>query len=307
MAAPANGRPDDWLPRRLATLARLCHIRQNRNPRRSLHSVSVSGSLLPPLFRRCTRHSGDVPVIPAPAGIHFRTVIPAMYPSFRRKPESIFCRHSGNVPVIPAKAGIHFLPSFRRCTRHSGASRNPFSYRHSGDVPVIPAQAGIHFLPSFRRKPESSAAPVLHTLRRSNGFAPQPPEKSAIFSDATHLRSAHKCGTLAPASPATRPQGSDVPPKANPRRPSTRRPQPTGRRLKSKGKGIGRKIGQPQKPGSGQHGQTVGIATIVGSGTHSALFHGGVSGHAAGVPTALCRSSNGPGHGKLGHEILQAK
>ena len=60
-----------------------------------------------------------------------------------------------------------------------------------------------------------------------------------------------------------------------------------------------------KKPGSGQHGQTVGIATIVGSGTHSALFHGGVSGHAAGVPTALCRSSNGPGHGKLGHEICK--
>ena len=51
--------------------------------------------------------------------------------------------------------------------------------------------------------------------------------------------------------------------------------------------------------------KTVGIATIVGSGTHSASFTGGVSGHAAGVPTALCRSSNGPGHGKLGHEICK--
>ena len=73
--------------------------------------------------------------------------------------------------------------------------------------------------------------------------APQP-QKTAFFSDANPLPSIHRCGTLASASPATRPQGSDVPPKANPRRPSTRRPQPTGRRLKSKGKGIGRIIGQ---------------------------------------------------------------
>ena len=214
-------------------------------------------SIFLPSLRRCTRHSGDLLVIPAKAGIHFLTVTPAMYPSFRRftrhsgeSRNPFSYRHSGDVPVIPAiyssfrrKPESIFLPSLRRCTRHSG------------DLPVIPAPAGIHFrtvipamYPSFRRKPESSAAPY-STLPRSNGFAPQPPKKSAIFSDATHLQSVHKSCTLAPASPATRPQGSDVPPKANPRRPSTRRPQPTGRRLKSKGKGIGRKIGQPPKTG----------------------------------------------------------
>ena len=186
-----------------------------------------------------------------------------MYPSFRRQPESIF------------------VPSFRQCTRHSGESRNPFSYHHSGNVPVIPAPAGIHFrtiipavYPSFRRKPESIfvpsfrrctrhsgesrnlAPPPYSTFRRSNGQPTKPPEKSAIFSDTTHLPSIQKSCTLAPASPATRPQGSDVPPKANPRRPSTRRPQPTGRRLKSKGKGIGRNNrATTKKPGSGQHGQ----------------------------------------------------
>ena len=183
-------------------------------------------------------------------------------------------RHSGESrhPSVS-----HNSPPFRRFTRHSGESRN-------------------------------LAPPPYSAFRRSNGFSPQPPEKSAIFSDATPLQSVHQCGTLAPASPATRPQGSDVPPKANPRRPSTRRPQPTGRRLKSKGKGIGRIIGQsPSNRVQDNTAKIVGIATIVGSGTHSALFHGGVSGHAAGVPTALCRSSNGPGHGKLGHEILQAK
>ena len=108
--------------------------------------------------------SGNVPVIPAKAGIHFLTVIPAIYPSFRRQPESIF------------------LPSFRRFTRHSGESRN-------------------------------LAPPPDSAFRRSNGFAPQPPKKSAIFSDATHLQSIQKSCTLAPASPATRPRGVTFPQK----------------------------------------------------------------------------------------------
>ena len=187
--------------------------------------------------------------------------------------------------------------------RHSGESRHPRASHNT----VIPA-----IYPSLRRFTRHSgesrnlAPPPYSAFRRSNGQPAKPPEKSAIFNDTTHLPTVHQCGTLAPASPATRPQGSDVPPKANPRRPSTRRPQPTGRRLKSKGKGIGRIIGQsPRNRVQDNTAKTVGIATIVGSGTHSALFHGGVSGHAAGVPTALCRSSNGPGHGKLGHEICK--
>ena len=228
-----------------------------------------------PSFRHPTRHSGTPPVIPAP------------HPSFRHP-----TRHSGTPPVIPAPH-----PSFRHPTRHSGTP------------PVIPAPH-----PSFRHPTRHSGAsrnlaPPLHsTFRRSNGQPAKPPEKSAIFSDATLLPTVHKCGTLAISKSGNPASGSNVPPKANPAAKVHRRPNPTGPRLSPKAKSIGRKIGQPSRNRVQDNtAKTVGIATIVGSGTHSALFHGGVSGHAAGVPTALCRSSNGPGHGKLGHEILQAK
>ena len=98
--------------------------------------------------------------------------------------------------------------------------------------------------------------------------------------------------------------GSNVPPKAGPA--AKAHGDPLGCVSGPKAKASGEIIGQSSRNRVQDNtAKTVGIATIVGSGTHSALFHGGVSGHAAGVPTALCRSSNGPGHGKLGHEICK--
>ena len=278
-------------------------------PRKAQNSVSTA---LPIGRFDLHPHSRSSPVIPAPAEIRaspihtvtpISTAIPAQagiraFPIPTAIPH--IYRHSGDLPpVIPAKAGIRAFPI---------PTAIPHIYRHSGDLPpVIPAI----YHPSFRRfttrhsgESRNLAPPLYSTFRPSNGRPPKPPAKSAIFSDATRLPTVHKCGTLAPASPATRPQGSNVTPKAGPaaQYTATRRTANPTRQ-----KASGEKSGNHKKPGSGQHGQTVGIATIVGSGTHSALFHGGVSGHAAGVPTALCRSSNGPGHGKLGHEILQAK
>ena len=210
-------------------------------------------------------------------------------------------RHPGPLPVIPA----HSRPGYRPFTRHTGY--RPIT-RHPVPLPVIPA----HYPPSLpftRHSGESRnlAPPPYSTFPRSNGFSPQPPEKSAIFSDATSLRSAHKCGTLAISKSGNPAPGSNVPPKANPRRRSTRRPKPTGLQTQPGKKHREKQRAITRNRVQDNTAKTVGIATIVGSGTHSALFHGGVSGHAAGVPTALCRSSNGPGHGKLGHEILQAK
>ena len=190
----------------------------------------------------------------------------------------IFTRHSGNSPVIPA---IHH-PSFRQSTtRHSGSVP-----RHSGES-------------------RNLAPPLYSALPRGNGQPAKPPEKSAIFSDATHLQSVHQCGILLTASPATRPRGSNVTPKAGPAAQVHGDRNPPDRVSSPKAKASGEKSGNHKNRVQDNTAQTVGIATIVGSGTHSALFHGGVSGHAAGVPTALCRSSNGPGHGKLGHEICK--
>ena len=203
-------------------------------------------------------------------------------------------RHSRTPTVIPAKPGI----------------------RRSATHPVIPAPAGIPafptstaiptiYHPSFRRKPESSAAPY-STFRRSNGQPAKPPEKSAIFNDTTLLTSVHQSCTLAISKSGNPAPKGRRPPKANPA--AQVHGDPLGCVSSPKAKSIGRNNGQPSRNRVQDNtAKTVGIATIVGSGTHSALFHGGVSGHAAGVPTALCRSSNGPGHGKLGHEILQAK
>ena len=283
------------------------HSGESRNLAPPGNSPPVIPAIHHPSSRQfTTRHSGESRNL-APPG-NSPPVIPAIHhPSSRR-----FTRHPGesrnlappgNSPsVIPA---IHH-PSFRRKPESSAARQ--FTTRHPGDSPpVIPA---IHH-PSFRRKPESSAArqlttrhpgnaptrhpgesrnlaPPLHsTFPRSNGFSPQPPEKSAIFSDATHLRSAHKCGTLAISKSGNPAQKGRRPPKSQPGRPSTRRP--VG--LKSnQAKSIGRNNGQPSRNRVQDNtAKTVGIATIVGSGTHSASFTGGVSGHAAGVPTALCR------------------
>ena len=140
-------------------------------------------------------------------------------PSFRRKPESIFYRHSSDVPVIPA-----MYPSFRRCTRHSGESRN-------------------------------LAPPPYPTLPRSNGPPAKPPEKSAIFSDATHLQSVHQCGILLTASPATRPQGETSPQSqpAPPKYTATATHRTASQVQRQRHRENNRAI--TKQPGSGQHGQ----------------------------------------------------
>ena len=262
----------------------------------------------------------------------FSTVIPApesiFLPSFRRKPESIF---STVIPapagiyfltVIPAPAGIHFLTVIPAPAGIYFLTVIPapalFSYRHSGEslFTVIPAKAGIHFLPSFRRKPESIfyrhsgesrnlAPPPYSTLHRSNGFAPQPPEKSAIFSDANPLRSVHKYGTLAISKSGNPAPRGDVPPKAGPAAQVHGDPSDCVSSPKAKASGENRATIKNRVQDN--TAKTVGIATIVGSGTHSALFHGGVSGHAAGVPTALCRSIQWAGAWKTRTRNLQAK
>ena len=81
-------------------------------------------------------------------------------------------------------------------------------------------------------------------------------KKTAFFSDANPLPSIHRYGTLASASPATRPQGSDVPPESQPAPPkytatATHRTasQVQRQRHREKNRAI------TKQPGSGQHGQ----------------------------------------------------
>ena len=238
----------------------------------------------------------DSPVIPAlhPSFLADLPIIPALHPSFRRKPESSVIqsapsfRSAGLIfTVIPAQAGIQ---RGLRC-------------------PVIPTPAGIRALPiiypSFRRKPESSAAPGLH-LAPQQRPARQTTRKSAIFSDATPLAnrtSMRYTSTSKSGNPAS---GSNVPPKAGPA--AQVHGDPSGCVSSPKAKASGRIIGQsPKNRVQDNTAKTVGIATIVGSGTHSALFHGGVSGHAAGVPTALCRSSKWAGAWKTRTRNLASK
>ena len=183
-----------------------------------------------PSFPQPNRHSRNPTVIPAPQpsfphpNRHSRTptVIPAPQPSFPHPN-----RHSGEsrnlAPPLhpssrrqPASGHSPYLPSSRRfTTRHPGASRHPgiphiyrhspylpssrrFTTRHPGPLPAIPALYPPS-RPFTRHSGESRnlAPPPYSTFPRSNGPPAKPPEKSAIFSDATHLRSVHKCCTLA--------------------------------------------------------------------------------------------------------------
>ena len=194
-------------------------------------------------------------------------------------------QRSATHPVILAKAGIPafpistviptiYHPSFRHPTRHSGESRN-------------------------------LAPPLYSTFRRSNDQPAKPPEKFAIFNDTTSLRNAHQSCTLAISKSGNPAPRGRRPPKANPAAqvhgdPSDCKP--------NQAKSIGRNNRQPSRNRVQDNtAKTVGIATIVGSGTHSALFHGGVSGHAAGVPTALCRSIQWAGAWKTRTRNLASK
>ena len=161
------------------------------------------------------RHSGES----RNPGVSLSAVIPQHLPS------------SPISTVIPAKAGIPAFP-IRRHPLYPPSSPIstviPHIYRHSGES-------------------RNLAPPPYSTLPRNNGPPAKPPEKSAIFNDTTPLPTVHQCGTLAISKSGNPASGSNVPPKANPRRRCTRRPNPTGQRLSPKAKSIGRKIGQPSR------------------------------------------------------------
>ena len=207
----------------------------------------VLGGLILPSFRRqpASGHSlapTDFPPaqLPVPASIRAFPYLP----SFRCQPasgHSPIYRHSGEsrnlgVPHIYRHPHIHRhsgesrnlgVPHIYRhphIHRHSGASRNlgvphiyrhPHIHRHSGasrnlGVPHIYRHPHIHRHSGASR---NLAPPPYSTFRRSNGPPAKPPEKSAIFNDTTPLLTVHKCCTLAPASPATRPRGVTFPQK----------------------------------------------------------------------------------------------
>ena len=147
---------------------------------------------------------------------------------------------------IPPHSSAAFQIGRFDITRHPVFTAIPFFTRHPIFYP------SSHF---YRHSGASRnlAPPPYSTFRRRNGPPAKPPEKSAIFSDATLLPIVHKCGTLAPASSATRPRGVTLPQKPTrpPKYTATRRTaNPT--RQKASGVKSGNHL---KKPGSGQHGQ----------------------------------------------------
>ena len=171
--------------------------------------------------------------LPNQGGLIF-TRIPDLHPSSRRQPKS------GHPPYLPPSPIPTVIPHIYR---HSGESRNPgipHTYRHppylpsfrrkpeSGHPPYLPSfpistAIPAIYHPSFRRfttrhsgESRNLAPPLYSTFRPSNGRPPKPPEKSAIFSDATSLPTVHRCGTLAISKSGNPASGSNVPPKAGP-------------------------------------------------------------------------------------------